>query len=148
MLETEKYRDFRGVMQELVDRRVRLSFFLDTSDGSGKFTAYGWIRKVSDHSLVLENDPQSGDLPLTVSHFNLGAIVIYAVDEVPEDADLSEKEEPDVAGLATEYIPYDKDGKPEREPQPGYVILHKDHIYAKGTVYTKIKEEEKKEGEE
>jgi len=43
-------------------------------------------------------------------------------------------------GLKTEYIPYDAHGKPSREPPEGFVIMHKDHIYAKGTVYTKVPE--------
>ncbi len=39
-------------------------------------------------------------------------------------------------GLRTDYIPYGEDGKPTRDPDPGYVILDKGHIYARGTVYT------------
>lgn len=48
-------------------------------------------------------------------------------------------------GLRTDYIPYGSDGKPMREPDPGYVILDKGHIFAKGTVYTLLpsKKEEK-----
>ncbi len=38
-------------------------------------------------------------------------------------------------GLLTDYIPF-KDGKRERDPEPGFVVMHKDHVFAKGTVYT------------
>lgn len=59
--------------------------------------------------------------------------------------ELPEKEEegdvPELAvepyGLETEYITYDDEGKPSRPPEPGFVIMHKDHIYKAGTVYTK-----------
>lgn len=45
---------------------------------------------------------------------------------------------PDYVGLHTVRIPYEKGtGEPIREPPEGYVILHKDHIAATGTVYTK-----------
>jgi len=42
-------------------------------------------------------------------------------------------------GLRTMFIAHgekDAEGKPKAPPD-GYVIMHKDHIYAKGTVYTK-----------
>lgn len=45
---------------------------------------------------------------------------------------------PGYVGLHTVKIPYDKaTGKPLSEAPEGYVILHKDHIAATGTVYTK-----------
>lgn len=47
-----------------------------------------------------------------------------------------EPEKKDPYGIRTEYIYYDKEGNPSREPSEGYVIMHKDHVYAKGTVYT------------
>lgn len=57
--------------------------------------------------------------------------------ELPEE-ELEEPEPGQVEpyGLRTELIPYDGEGKPSREPDPGYVVMHKDHVYAKGTVYT------------
>ena len=41
-------------------------------------------------------------------------------------------------GLRTMFIAYnavDEEGKPMKPPE-GFVIMHKDHIFAKGTVYT------------
>ena len=53
--------------------------------------------------------------------------------ELPE---LDEEEEPEVGvapyGLKTMFIPHNSD---EKAPD-GYVVMHKDHIFAKGTVYT------------
>jgi len=136
------YRDFRQKLIELKDKRVRLCIRIDETERIYEY--YGWIRDVNDHTLTFEADPTTGDIPITSSHFNLEAVVIYGVDEIEEDADLSDKpEKQDYVGEGTEYIPYDKEGNPLREPQEGYVVLHKDHIYAKGTVYTKLKEEEK-----
>jgi hypothetical protein len=58
--------------------------------------------------------------------------------ELPvEEEEEVEPVKPEPYGLLTEYIAYDSEGKPSREPQAGYVIMHKDHVYAKGTVYTK-----------
>lgn len=143
----EQYKDFRNELTELVGKRVRLCFFLD-SESVRNYTLWGWIRTVNGHSMTFENDPQKGDAPITLTHLNLGAIVVYAVDIVPDDADVSDEEETqDYVGEATEFIPYDSDGKPAREPQEGYVILHKDHIYAKGTVYTKLPQKQE-DGEE
>ena len=58
--------------------------------------------------------------------------------ELPED----EEEEPALGvepyGLRTMFIAYnavDGAGDPVKPPE-GYVVMHKDHIYAKGTVYT------------
>ena len=58
--------------------------------------------------------------------------------ELPED----EEEEPapgvEPYGLRTMFISYnavDGAGDPAKPPE-GYVVMHKDHIYAKGTVYT------------
>lgn len=56
-----------------------------------------------------------------------------------------EEEEPEAVapyGLNTVYIAHDavdESGDPVKPPE-GYVIMHKDHIYAKGTVYTKPSE--------
>jgi len=63
--------------------------------------------------------------------------------DITPDAPESEKSL-DYVGLRTDYIPYGSDGKPTRDPDPGYVILDKGHIFAKGTVYTLLptKEEE------
>lgn len=53
------------------------------------------------------------------------------MDEEPVEAD------PGFVGQRTERIPFDKKtGEPLREPKPGYVVLHKDHISTTGTVYT------------
>jgi hypothetical protein len=43
-------------------------------------------------------------------------------------------------GLETLFIAHgekDDSGEPKKPPQ-GFVVMHKDHIFAKGTVYTKI----------
>lgn len=53
------------------------------------------------------------------------------IDEGPEDV-------MDPYGLRTMFISYnavDGAGDPVKPPE-GYVVMHKDHIYAKGTVYT------------
>lgn len=45
-------------------------------------------------------------------------------------------------GLETLFIAHgekDDSGEPKKPPQ-GFVVMHKDHIFAKGTVYTKIAE--------
>ncbi len=56
---------------------------------------------------------------------------------LPEGEEEPEPEKPlGYVAVKTEYIPYDKEGKPSREPPEDFVIMHKDHIYAKGTVYT------------
>ena len=147
----QKFLDFRDELKSLLGKRVCLYYYLD-ADNVRTFQTFGRIKAIDEEtkSIDFEPDTQMTTIPVIISHGNLGGggIFIYWIDEISEDADITEKKEPEIAGLRTEYIPYDKDGKPEREPQPGYVLLHKDHAYAKGTVYTKIKEEEKKEGEE
>lgn len=61
--------------------------------------------------------------------------------ELPSE-EIPEPEKPlGYVAVRTEYIPYDKEGQPSREPGEGFVIMHKDHIYAKGTVYTKLPED-------
>ena len=137
----EKYNDFRQKLLDLKDRRVRLSFVIDGTERI--YESYGWIRNVNEYTLELEDDPSTGNTHIKTSWFNLSSIIIYGIDEVDEEADLSDKPETaEYVGERTEYIPYDKEGKPIREPQAGYVILHKDHIYAKGTVYTLLRETE------
>lgn len=66
---------------------------------------------------------------------------IAEMDPIAELPELEGEEivlEPGMApyGLRTDFIPYDVKGEPSREPQPGYVVMDKGHIYAKGTVYT------------
>jgi len=139
-----EYLDFRQKLVDLTDKRVRLCIRIDETERIYEY--YGWIKHVNDHTLTFEADPTTGDISIKVSHFNLNAVIIYAVDEIDEDADLSDKTDQDYVGERTEYIPYDKEGKPTREPQPDYVILHKDHIYAKGTVYTLLRKEEPTSG--
>jgi hypothetical protein len=102
----ERYRDFRAVLKELIDKRIRLSFFLDTADVTGKYEAFGKIRRLNDHSLTIECDPEPGNVPSTKTHLNLAAIVIYAIDEIPEDFDLTEKPEPKIPrGTLIKSIP-------------------------------------------
>lgn len=93
----EPFRDFRDILNKLKDKRVRLCFtVIDMSEG-GRYTLYGRIRGMNGHMLEFEFDPQkyepTTDVPLIKTHLNLGAVVIYAVDEIPEDADLTEKPE-------------------------------------------------------
>ena len=125
---------------------MRICFYLPEMMSQTKGYDYiGRILEVDEDTkcVTLENDPHEDEY-IKFTHLNLEAAVIYAIDEIDEDADLSEKpEEQDYVGEGTEYIPYDNEGKPLREPQVGYVVLHKDHIYAKGTVYTKLREEKK-----
>lgn len=145
----EQYRNFIAKLNELKDKRVRICFFLP--EIARYWTYIGQIKYVDEKSksLVFDSDPQvKGEFPITKSHFNLESTVIYAIDELDPEAVLSEEDKPEYAGDRTEYIPYDKEGNPIREPQKGYVILHKDHIYAKGTVYTKLPEHARKEAEE
>ena len=92
----EKYRDFRSELNELINKRIRISFFLDTADVTGKYEAFGKIRRLNDHSLTMECDPEPGTIPSTKTHLNLAAIVIYAIDEIPEDFDLTEKPDPKI----------------------------------------------------
>jgi len=140
----ESYLDFRQELIDLKDKRVRLCIRIDETDRVYEY--YGWIRNINDHTLTFEADITTGNTEIRVSHLNLNAVIIYAVDEIDEEADLSDKPDQDYVGERTEYIPYDKEGQPIREPQPGYVILHKDHIYAKGTVYTLLRKEEPTSG--
>lgn len=140
VMRMQKYIDFRQRLQELRDKHVELRFYV--LENTTRHIRIGWIRELNDHSITFEDDPAVTDLPLKERYLNLEAIIVYDVGEIPEDADLTRKEESEHVGEATEYIPYDEDGKPVREPQDGYVVLHKDHIYAKGTVYTKIPSKE------
>lgn len=145
----ELFKDFKQKLIDLKGKRVRLCFYLPEITKHWGYV--GRIQEVDENtkSLVFETDPQTGgDYPVTISHFNLESIIIYTVDQLDEDADLSDKPDPqDYVAEYTEYIPYDKEGKPIRMPQEGYVILHKDHIYAKGTVYTKLREKEQDSGD-
>lgn len=64
---------------------------------------------------------------------------IAGMDPIAELPELDEEPEvgADPYGLRTDFIPYAKeDGKPVREPAPGFVVMKGDHVYAKGTVYT------------
>ena len=141
--EMERFNDFRQILIDLQGKRVRLCFYIQ--DLQRHWSTIGRIVAIDEKTKSLEfeidqSDP-TGNYPITRTFHNLdeGATVIYAVDLIPEDAVLKRDEEKqEHVGVRTEYIPYDKDGKPIREPEEGYVILHKDHIYAKGTVYTKL----------
>lgn len=142
----EKFNDFRQKLVDLKDKRVRICFLIDGTERI--YESYGWVRNVNEFTLEFEYDPSTGNTHLKTGFFNLSSIIIYGIDEVDEEADLTEdKEKQKHIGLRTEYIPYDKEGKPIREPQEGYVILHKDHIYAKGTVYTQLPQREEGETE-
>ena len=58
--------------------------------------------------------------------------------ELPSEEPVPEPESKPY-GLETVFIAHgekDSSGAPKKPPQ-GFVIMHKDHIYAKGTVYTK-----------
>lgn len=65
---------------------------------------------------------------------------IAGMDPIAELPELEGEELPEPGmepyGLRTDFIPYDVKGEPSREPQAGYVVMDKGHIYAKGTVYT------------
>ena len=144
----QKYNDFKQKLLELTGKRVRICFYLPEMLSQSKGYDYlGRILEIDEETkcVKLEIDPQDDEM-IQVTHLNLEAVVIYAVDEIDEDADLSDKPDQDYVGERTEYIPYDKEGRPIREPQEGYVILHKDHIYAKGTVYTLLRKEEPTSG--
>lgn len=144
----EKYSNFKQRLIDLVGKRARISFILPEMGGQSRGYEYlGRILEVDEKTncLKIENDPHDSEF-IKFTYLNLEYVAVYAVDEVDEDADLSDKpEKPDFFGLKTEYIPYDKDGKPTREPQKGYVVAHKDHVYAKGTVYTLLREKETEE---
>lgn len=61
--------------------------------------------------------------------------------ELPSDEPVPEPESKPY-GLETMFIAHgekDSSGEPKKPPQ-GFVVMHKDHIFAKGTVYTKIPE--------
>ena len=141
----EKYSDFKQKLIDLKGKRVRICFYLPEMLSQSKGYDYlGKILEIDEETkcVKLENDPHQ-DEAINFTHINLEATVIYAIDEIDPDADLSDQpEKADYVGERTEYIPYDKEGNPMREPQEGYVILHKDHIYAKGTVYTLLREKE------
>ncbi|GAH33882.1 unnamed protein product, partial [marine sediment metagenome] len=66
---------------------------------------------------------------------------IAEMDPIAELPELEEEPETVASyGLNTLYIAHDavdEDGDPVKPPED-YVIMHKDHIYAKGTVYTKL----------
>jgi len=81
--------------------------------------------------------------PITIGDYGFYWVLIKGT---PEEIiklnpliELPKQEEPEIIqkpiGYATIYIDHSKD--PPVIPE-GYVILHKDHIYSKGTVYTKI----------
>lgn len=59
--------------------------------------------------------------------------------ELPEEEEAVPELAVEPYGLETMFISYgekDSSGNPKK-PGEGFVIMHKDHIYAKGTVYTK-----------
>lgn len=57
--------------------------------------------------------------------------------ELPSEEPEAEVPTQEPYGLRTDYIPFDKDtGKPMRKPEDGFVVMHKDHVFSKGTVYT------------
>lgn len=151
-MKTPRFNDFRQKLIDLQGKRVRLCFYIQ--EIARHWATVGRIISIDEKtkSLEFEIDPSdTGDYPITRTWHNLdeGATVIYAVDLIPEDAVLKQDEEKaEHIGLRTEYIPYDKEGKPLREPQEGYVILHKDHIYSKGTVYTLLRDGESQQSKE
>ena len=58
--------------------------------------------------------------------------------DLPEDEEKEPEPEFKPYGLEAMFISYDEkdaSGGPKKPPE-GFVIMHKDHIYAKGTVYT------------
>lgn len=103
--------------------------------------------------IIVGDQPYKGDHPaLTAVDPREPSIYWVLVRGSPEKVarlepfvELPEKEEegdvPELAvepyGLETEYITYNDEGKPSRPPEAGFVIMHKDHIYKAGTVYTK-----------
>ena len=58
------------------------------------------------------------------------------ITELPEDEIDEGPEDVDPYALRTDFIPFDTKEGETREPKPGYVVMHKDHVYAKGTAYT------------
>lgn len=91
MSKMDKFNDFRQKLVDLKDKRVRLSFVIDGTERI--YECYGWIRSVNEHTLEFENDPTTGNTHIKTSWFNLSSIIIYGIDEVDEEADLSEEKE-------------------------------------------------------
>lgn len=94
----ERFNDFRQKLIELIGKRVRLSFYL--IDIQRHWSLIGRIIDIDEKRKCLEFEIdqekyEKGDLPITKTWLNLsdGGAIIYAVDEIPEDADLTKLEE-------------------------------------------------------
>ncbi len=107
----------------------------------------GTLTEALDEGWVLDPwlNPRGSPIPVDVKQDH--PVYWVLVKGTPEQiaglepfAKLPEKEEdetpePEVRpyGLSTLFIPHDS----EEKPPDDYVVMHKDHIFAKGTVYTK-----------
>ena len=118
----EKYRDFRQSLRDLVDERVRICF--SVVDTEHVYRYYGWIREVDDHTLDFEADRSIGEIPVTRSCLNLEAIVIYCVDVIDPEADISVVKEGKYEDVET-VVEVKLDDDPEKVKQwtdKGYVV--------------------------
>jgi len=105
---------------------------------SGRPTIIGDQPYMGDHPALSAVDPREPSVYWILVKGTPEQIA--GMDPIAELPDLEEEEEPEPGvepyGLRVEFIPYGADGKPSRDPQPGYVVMDRGHIYAKGAAYT------------
>lgn len=137
--------DFKQKLIDLVGQRARICFYLPEMGAQSR--GYEYLGRILEIDTVtkcmkLQIDPQDDEF-IKFTYLNLDAVVIYAIDEIDEEADLSDKpDQQDYVGEYVEFIPFDRDGRPTRDPKKGYVILDHGHICTGGAVYTKLRETE------
>lgn len=90
----EIYNDFKQKLIDLTGKRVRICFHLPEMGQTRGYDYLGRILEIDEKTncLSLQIDPQDDEV-IQVTHLNLEAVVIYGVDEIDEEADLSDKSE-------------------------------------------------------
>jgi len=90
----KKFNDFKQILIDQTNKRARICFYLPEINMSRGYEYIGKIIEINENTncLKLEVDPHDDPL-MKFTHLNLEAVVIYAIDEIPEEADLTEKPE-------------------------------------------------------
>jgi len=89
------FNDFRQILVELTGKRVKIGFH--TPEADKYLSLIGRILSLDEprKCLVMEPDKEYylDDAPMIKTYFNLDDVIIYSVDEIPEDADLTPVED-------------------------------------------------------
>ncbi len=105
------------------------------------------LQELLDDGWVFDPWVNPNGRPMILSENEFYWVLVKGTPEQLENmkpfAVLPEEDEPegpedgtDPYGLRVEFIPYGPKGEPIREPKPGYVVMDRGHIYAKGAAYT------------